>query len=42
MYVARFDRESIFWRVTIFEKNWSEEMLTNEVMEIRSKRFIYY
>ena len=42
MYVARFDRESIFWRVTVFEKTWSQEMLTNEVKEIRSKRFIFH
>ena len=42
MYVAKFDRENLLWRVTIFEKLWSEEMLTNEVKEIQSKKFIFH
>lgn len=42
MYVARFHRESIFWQVTVFEKTWSDQMMTNEVKEIKSKRFIFH
>jgi hypothetical protein len=42
MYVAKFDKEGLLWRVTIFEKLWSEEMLTNEIKEIQSKRFIFH
>ena len=26
MYVAKFNRDSIFWIVTIFEKRWSESV----------------
>ena len=42
MYVAKFDKEGIFWTITIFEKLWSEQMLTNEVKEIKSKRFLFH
>lgn len=42
MYVVRFDRESVLWRVTVFEKIWSDQMLTNEVKEIKSKRFLFH
>lgn len=40
MYVAKFSRDSVFWIVTIFEKRWSESMLSNELIEINKKVFI--
>jgi hypothetical protein len=42
MYVAKFDRQGIIWHVTVFEKIWSEEMLSNEVKEIKSKKFLLH
>ena len=42
MYVAKFNRNSIFWIVTIFEKRWSESMLSNELIEINRKVFILH
>jgi hypothetical protein len=41
MYVAKFDREGILWRVTLLEKEWSQEMLSHEIKEISSKRFLF-
>ena len=38
MYVVRFDRSGIRWKVTLFEKNWSEEMQTHEVSEVNSHK----
>lgn len=42
MYVAKFDREGILWRVTVFEKEWSNLMYTHEVSEIATKRFVFH
>lgn len=42
MYVAKFSRDLIFWKVTIFEKRWSELMLSNELFEINQKIFILH
>lgn len=42
MYVAKFDRNKIFWKVTLFEKNWSEEMLSNQVSFIDEKSFVFH
>jgi hypothetical protein len=42
MYVAKFDREGILWRVTVFEKIWSEGILSHEIKEIKSKRFLFH
>lgn len=42
MYVAKFSRDSVFWIVTIFEKRWSESMLSNELIEINKKVFILH
>ena len=42
MYVAKFNRDSIFWIVTIFEKRWSESMHSNELIEIKKKAFILH
>ena len=43
MYVAKFSRDSVFWIVTIFEKRWSESMLSNELIEInRKRRKVYF
>lgn len=42
MYVAKFDKEGIFWTVTVLEKVWSDVILSHEVKEIRSKRFLFH
>ena len=42
MYVAKFDRDKILWRVTLFEKRWSELMLSNEISQIKSKNFFLH
>jgi hypothetical protein len=42
MYVVKFSSESLFFRVTLFEKQWSEEMLSNSMTEIDSRRFMFY
>lgn len=42
MYVAKFDRSGFRWEVTLFEKHWSKEMLSNEITEIVSKKFIWH
>lgn len=42
MYVAKLSYENIFYRVTIFEKTWSEEMLSNSMLELDNKRFMSY
>lgn len=42
MYLAKFDKDGLIWRVTIFQKIWCEGMLSHEVKEIRSKRFIFH
>ena len=42
MYVARFDRSGLLWNVTVFEKKWSEGILSHEVKEIKSKNFLFH
>lgn len=42
MYVAKFSSESLFYRVTLFEKKWSDEMLSNNIIELDSRRFLSY
>lgn len=42
MYVAKISSESLFYRATLFEKIWSEEMLSNNIIEIENKRFLSY
>jgi hypothetical protein len=42
MFVAKFDKEGILWRVTIFEKNWCEEVFSNEVKQVQSKKFLFH
>ena len=42
MYVAKFYREGFLWRVTVFEKIWSEEVLSHEVKEVKTKRFLFH
>lgn len=42
MYVAKFDKALLRWRVTLFNKSWSEEMLSNEIEEIDSKTFFFH
>lgn len=39
MYVAKFTRKKLRWNVTIFEKNWSDQMLTHEVTILNNKSF---
>lgn len=42
MYVARFDKYRLRWNVTLFEKNWSEQMLSHEVSEITTHKFFFH
>ena len=42
MYIAKFNRDDFLWRVTIFEKRWSESMLSNELIEVNSKLFFFH
>ena len=42
MYIAKFNRDGFLWRVTVFEKRWSESMLSNELIEINSKLFFFH
>jgi hypothetical protein len=42
MYVAKFSSEGIFYRATLFKKDWSDEILSNKIIELDSKRFIFY
>jgi hypothetical protein len=42
MYVVKFDKEKFLWQVTIFEKIWSEEILSHEIKEIKTKSFIFH
>jgi hypothetical protein len=42
MYVARFARYRVRWYVVLFEKSWSEQMQSNEVYEINSRKFFFH
>lgn len=42
MYVAKFDRSGMFWRVTVFEKSWSDKVLSHEIKELKTKNFVFY
>jgi hypothetical protein len=42
MYIAKFNKDDFLWRVTIFEKRWSESILSNELVEIESKLFFFH
>lgn len=42
MYVAKFDKKGIFWQVTVFEKFWSEDILSHQIKQINSKNFIFH
>jgi hypothetical protein len=42
MYVAKFDKHGILWSVTLFNKVWSNEMLSHEIETITTKRFILH
>jgi hypothetical protein len=39
MYVAKFDRAGMLWKVTLLEKRWSDQMLSNEITELKTKKF---
>lgn len=41
MYVAKFTRKGLRVHVEIFEKRWSEVMLSNEISYISSKKFFF-
>jgi hypothetical protein len=42
MYVAKFSKRGILWQVTLLEKVWSEEMMTNEVVEKGKKNALLH
>ena len=41
MYVARITRSKLILHAQLFEKQWSEEMLSNRISAISSKRFLF-
>jgi hypothetical protein len=42
MYVAKFTKNGVLWDVKIFDKSWSQEMLSNEIKQIASRKFILH
>jgi hypothetical protein len=42
MYVAKFTRSGLLWEVTLFEKRWSETMLSHEIEMVNKRRFIFH
>lgn len=42
MYVARFSKRGILWQATLLEKVWSEEMMTNQIVERGSKTALFH
>jgi hypothetical protein len=42
MYVAKFSRKGILWKVTLLEKVWSDTMQTHEVIEIGTKKALFH
>ena len=42
MYVVKFSIEGFFYRVNIFKKVWSEDLMSNEIIHIDNKRFILH
>ena len=42
MYVAKFDREGILWKVTVFEKEWSDQMMSHEIKEVATNTFLFH
>jgi hypothetical protein len=41
MYVAKIHRDGVKWTANIFEKHWSETMLSHEVLQISKRRFFF-
>jgi protein associated with RNAse G/E len=42
MYLAKFDKRGLLWEITIFEKRWSDTMLSNELIKINTRLFIFH
>ena len=42
MYLAKFDKRGMRWHVELFEKRWSEIMLSNEITPLAQKNFIFH
>lgn len=40
MYVAKIIRYGIILEASVFEKEWSEEMLSNNIVLIKKKNFL--
>lgn len=41
MYVIKFDRQNLLWTASLFEKNWSDELLSHTIKDINKKSFIF-
>jgi hypothetical protein len=42
MYIAKFNRTGIQWKIDLYEKKWSEEMLSNEISLINTHKFFFH
>jgi hypothetical protein len=40
MYVAKFDKQGIFWYAKLLQKEWSEEFFSNRIIIIKEKKFL--
>jgi hypothetical protein len=40
MYVAKFDKQGIFWYAKLLQKEWSEDFFSNRMTVIKEKKFL--
>lgn len=40
MYLGKVTRGHLRWKASLYNKHWSDDMGTNEMTEINSKKFI--
>lgn len=41
MYVAKITKSGLIFYAELFEKQWSEEMLSNKIKQISNKKFLF-
>jgi hypothetical protein len=40
MYVVKFDRVGIFWYAKLFQKEWSDEILSHKIKVLDGRKFL--